>query len=150
MKVAMICSDSGLAMTKRFEGLELQAYKDSGGIPTIGYGHTGRDVLMGMTCTQEQADTWLRQDIERAEKCVNDSVKLDSLQQYEFDALVDFTFNVGCAAFQLSTLLKLLNQNDKDGCEAQFSKWIYAGGKKIKGLVRRRAAEILMFAGHYG
>lgn len=77
--------------------------------------------------------------------CVKKYVKYDKLTQHQFDALVDFTFNVGCGNFRGSTLLKKLNQGDVSGAANEFPKWQYAGGKVLAGLVRRRAAEKALF-----
>lgn len=132
-------SKQGLALTGKFEGCRLTAYLDQVGVPTIGYGHT-RGVRLGMTCTQEQAEAWLREDIAICEQDVNTHVKVP-LTQGEFDALVDFSFNLGCASLNGSTLLRLLNTGDYHGAAAEFEKWDHAGGKVVSGLLRRRIAE---------
>ena len=133
----------GLHLTESFEDCRLQAYLDSGGVPTIGYGHT-HGVAMGMTCTQEQAEQWLQQDVQVAAQAVNRMVTV-ALTQPEFDALVDFTFNLGTGSLQHSTLLRLLNAGDYKGAAAEFEKWDRAGGKVMAGLLRRRQAEEQMF-----
>ena len=132
-------SKQGLALTEQFEGCRLEAYLDQVGVPTIGYGHT-RGVRLGMTCTQEQAEAWLREDIALCEQDVNTHVKVP-LTQGEFDALVDFAFNLGCGSLNGSTLLHLLNAGDYHGAAAEFEKWDHAGGKVVSGLLRRRIAE---------
>lgn len=129
----------GLRLTESFEGDRLRAYQDSRGIWTIGYGHTA-GVYPGMTCTQEQAESWLAQDIAWAETEVNRLVKVP-LTQSEFDALVDFTFNCGAGSFEHSTLLVLLNHNDHAKAAQEFVKWDKAGGVELPGLLRRRRAE---------
>ena len=133
----------GLHLTESFEGCRLQAYLDSVGIPTIGYGHT-HGVTMGMTCTQDQAEQWLQQDIQVAAQAVNNMVKVP-LTQPEFDALVDFTFNLGTGSLQHSTLLRLLNGGNYAAAAAEFEKWDKAGGKVMAGLLRRRQSEAEMF-----
>lgn len=133
-------SGSGLKLTEQFEGCQLTGYPDVKGVPTVGYGHTGDGVYVGMVITQLQAETYLLQDVQHAENCVNDVVKV-TLTQPEFDALVDFAFNVGCGAFASSTLLKLLNTGDLVGAAAQFDRWDLAGGVVIAGLLRRRQSE---------
>lgn len=138
-------SDVGLKMTEHFEGCRLEAYLDSVGVPTIGYGHT-RGVKLGDICTPEQAEAWLRDDIECAEHAVNALVKVE-LQQYQFDALVDFVFNLGAGAFAHSTLLKLINAGGFKAAELEFRKWSRAGGKVLKGLYNRRIAEEDLFDG---
>lgn len=134
-------SKSGLQITKQFEGCRLTSYQDPRGIWTIGYGHTA-GIGPGMTITQNQADDFLMEDIQTAVNAVNSLVDVDvPLNQNEFDALVDFCFNVGAGNFANSTLLKLLNQGDYAGAAAQFDNWDYAGGVQLAGLLRRRQAE---------
>lgn len=132
-------SGKGLLLTEREEGCKLEAYLDSVGVPTIGYGHT-RGVSLGMTCSQEQAEEWLKEDLAFAEGEVNSLVKVP-LTQGEFDALVDFTFNLGGGALEHSTLLKLLNEGDFQGAAEELPKWDHAGGKVLQGLLRRRLEE---------
>ena len=134
---------AGLALIKEFEGVRLAAYLDSVGVPTIGYGHT-KGVQMGDTCTEEQADQWLREDCADAEDCVNSAVSVP-LTQHEFDALVSFVFNLGCGNFRKSTLLRKLLDSDYDGCCLEFRKWDKAGGQTLAGLTRRRYAEAKLF-----
>ena len=136
-------SNDGLKLTERFESCRLKAYLDTGGVPTIGYGHT-RGVKLGDTCTQEQAEEWLRQDVQVAEDAVNKFTKVE-LTQGQFDALVDFTFNVGVAAFLHSTLLKKLNSGDYKGAEAELDRWVKDNGKVLAGLQKRRDAEQELF-----
>lgn len=77
--------------------------------------------------------------------CVRKYVTNTQVTQHEFDALVDFTFNVGCGAFRGSTLLRKVNAGDMTGAANEFPKWIYAGGKPLRGLVKRRADERALF-----
>jgi len=137
----MKISDKGLEIVKKSEGLRLKAYLDTktGRVWTIGYGHT-RGVKQGMTCTVEQAERWLKEDIVVAEKIVHTRVKVP-LAQGAFDALVSFAFNVGDPQFSTSTLLRLLNEGDYIGASGQFERWIYDNGKKYDGLVTRREEE---------
>jgi len=138
-------SAAGLALTKQFEGLELKAYQDSVGVWTIGYGHTGTDVKPGLTITEAQASVLLAADVAWAVTCVNKSVK-SAVNQNQFDAMVDFVFNLGCAAFAQSTLLRMVNAGDFAGGAGQFGRWNKAGGKVLAGLTKRRAAEAALFA----
>lgn len=137
-------SPAGLRLTESFEGLNLEAYQDSVGVWTIGYGHTGPDVSAGMEITQEQATLLLASDIAWAEAVVNRAVKV-TITQNHFDAMVDFVFNVGAASFLNSTLLRLLNGGDYGRAADQFLRWNKAGGKVLKGLTKRREAERMMF-----
>jgi len=134
----------GSALIKSFESCRLSAYLPTpADVPTIGYGRT-RDVSMGDTCTQEQADAWFLEDVQWAEECVRKAVaKL--LSQNEFDALVSLCFNIGCAAFGKSTLVRLINAEDYDGASAQFARWNKQAGKELAGLTRRRLAEAQLF-----
>ena len=136
-------SKNGAHLTESFEGLRLTAYADpgTGGAPwTIGYGHTGLDVHPGLTITQEQAEELLMQDVKKAAAAVNAKVT-EGITQEEFDALVDFVFNVGAGNFAASTLLKKVNSGDIHGAAAEFEKWDMAAGKHMAGLLRRRHAE---------
>lgn len=137
-------SGDGLALTEQFEGCRLSAYQDQAGVWTIGYGHTGPDVVPGMTITSDQAQSLLMGDISGAAACVNQVVNVP-LAQPEFDALVDFVFNLGPGAFEGSTMLRLLNSGDFTAAAAEFQKWDHAGGKVVAGLLRRREAEEAMF-----
>ena len=133
----------GLELIKAFEGCKLTAYLDSVGVATIGYGHT-KGVKMGDTCTQAQADAWLSEDLKDAEECVKAAVTVP-MTQHEFDALVSFTFNLGCGNLRKSTLLRLLNNSDHDGAALEFRRWDKAGGQVLAGLTRRRDAESRLF-----
>lgn len=136
---------TGAALTERFEGCSLTAYLDVKGVWTIGYGHTG-GVQPDQTCTQEEADAWLQIDIQGAVRAVQTLVKV-SLTQDEFNALVDFVFNVGSGNFAASTMLARLNLGDYAGAAAQFERWDLAGGNVIQGLLNRRIAEENEFDG---
>lgn len=136
-------SKRGLALTESFEGCRLESYPDQVGVWTIGYGHT-KGVAEGMTCTQAQAEQWLTEDVAGAEDSVARLVHI-ALSQQEFDALVDFTFNLGVGNFASSTLLKKLNARDIEGAAGEFEKWDRAGGQVVAGLLRRRQAERALF-----
>ena len=135
---------NGIELTQQFEGLRLTAYQDQVGVWTIGYGHTGPDVYPGLTISQNEATTLLLRDVGTAATCVNHVVTV-ALQQDEFDALVDFVFNLGTQAFAGSTLLRKLNASDFEGAINEFAKWDHAGGKVVAGLLRRRLAEAALF-----
>ena len=142
-------SKNGLHLTENFEGLRLTAYPDPAthGDPwTIGYGHTGAEVHQGMTITQDQAEEFLMQDVQKAVQTVNSKEHTD-LTQNEFDALVDFVFNCGAGNFAGSTLLKKINAGDTEGAALEFQKWDKAAGHVMAGLVRRRQAETDLFKG---
>lgn len=138
-------SKSGLALTERFEGCRLVAYQDSVGVWTIGYGHT-RGVCAGMTCTEAQAQQWLEEDTANAVADVNANCHVQ-LTQDEFDALVDFAFNLGDGSLNGSTLMKLVNEKNFAAAADQFDEWDHAGGRVVAGLLRRREAEQVEFVG---
>lgn len=137
--IKMEYSHSGLHLTEHFEGCRLSAYQDQGGTWTIGFGHT-LGVEAGDRCTLTQAYCWLLGDVKNAVHYVTCLVRV-SLSQSEFDALVDFTFNVGAENFRHSTLLHKLNAGDYAGAAAEFDRWQYVSGKKCKALFLRREAE---------
>lgn len=144
----MRVSNNGLNLIKGFEGCRLAAYQDSVGVWTIGYGWTqavdGKPVAKGMTITQQKADDLLKQGVIQYESGVHGLVTVQ-LNQNQFDALVDFTYNLGVNALKGSTLLKKLNAGDYAGAANEFPKWNKAGGKELAGLTRRREAEKSLF-----
>lgn len=143
--MTMTYSERGLDLTRQFEGIRLEAYLDGGGVPTIGYGHT-KGVKLGDECDMRQAVAWLREDVKEAVDAVNRLVKA-RINQAQFDALVDFVFNLGQGAFAGSTLLRLLNAGDYEGAGGQFKRWNKDNGKVVAGLTRRRLAEEQLFRG---
>lgn len=138
-------SSIGVCFTERHEGYRSQAYRDSGGVWTCGFGHTD-GVGPSTTCTPELAEQWLELDIQNAVNGVNNLVEV-SLTQAQFNALVDFTYNVGVRAFQNSTLLMYLNQGDFTNAAAQFERWSYCNGVRVLGLFNRRVDEMNEFNG---
>ncbi len=144
----MQISKGGIELIKRFEGLRLKAYQDSVGVWTIGYGWTqpvdGKKVGPGMQIDQDTADRLLKCGVVQYEQGVNQLVKV-KITQGQFDALVSFAYNLGLRALSTSTLLQKLNAGDKQGAADQFGRWVNAGGKRLDGLVARRAAEREMF-----
>lgn len=133
----------GKSIVRKFEGCELKAYLCPAGIPTIGYGHT-HNVKLGDTCTQQQADEWLEDDFFYATSDVKAVVKVP-LTDNQLDALASFVFNLGVRKLIQSTLLKKLNAKDYTGAANEFDKWVFAAGKKLNGLIARRAAEKALF-----
>lgn len=145
-KTTQTTSAIGIDLICSFEGLRLNAYNDGVGVWTIGYGTTvinGVKVKKGDTCTLEQAKSYMASDLKKFEAAVNKVTV--PLNQNQFDALVSLSYNIGTGAFANSTLLKKLNAGDYDGAAAQFDVWNKAGGKVMKGLVNRRAAERKLF-----
>lgn len=140
----MKINNKGLELIKSFEGCKLQAYYDVVGILTIGYGHTGQDVIKDLVIDQSQADTLLAKDLIKFEQGVS-KVLTVSVNENQFSAMVAFAYNVGLSAFKGSTLLKKVNAKDFAGAAKEFLRWNKAGGKVINGLTRRREAEKQLF-----
>jgi len=139
----MKASEKGLSLIRSFEGLRLLAYKDLGGIVTIGYGTTA-GVKMGDTVTKAEAEELLRLDVQRFVDHIAALVTVP-LNQNHIDALAALVYNIGPSAFAQSTLLKRINDGRHDLAASEFERWVNAGGKRINGLVRRRAAERALY-----
>ncbi|MBT4650932.1 lysozyme [Candidatus Woesearchaeota archaeon] len=137
-------SGKGLSHIMKWEGFRSLAYRDVAGVWTIGFGHTGPEVKAGMRVSKNEGKRLLAKDIAWAEKAVRNYVKVP-LTQGQFDALVSFVYNSGAKAFKDSTLLKKLNKGDYNEAYPELRRWIYAGGRKVKGLVNRRKAEIKLW-----
>lgn len=144
----MKTSQSGISLIKGFEGKRLNAYDDGVGVWTIGFGTikypNGVRVKKGDTCTEAQAESYLKNDLVKFENAINRLVKVP-LNQNQFDALSSFTYNLGETNLSSSTLLKKLNAKDYAGTADQFLRWNKAGGKVMNGLTRRREAERNLF-----
>jgi lysozyme len=142
----MHISDEGFCLIKKFEGCELSAYKCAAGVWTIGYGHT-KNVQEGDKWSKEKAEYMLWDELEEEyEKYINDLVDVP-LSQFQFDALVSWVYNLGPANLKSSTMLKKLNAGEYEEVPSQMKKWNKANGKVLEGLIRRRAAESLLFEG---
>lgn len=140
----MKVGSAGCALIKSFEKCKLDAYLDQKGVPTIGWGHTGPEVHLGLTWTQEQADMALVKDMQFAVNAVTRSLDV-AVSQNAFDALVAFTFNVGTTAEGHSALIKLVNAGYTGAASAEFAKWNHVDGVVSAGLTARRAAERELF-----
>ena len=135
-------SDIALAKLKEFEGLRKEAYLDAAGVPTIGYGHT-QGVRMGDVISAYWAETLLKADLYDVEKQVD---ALGDWNQPQFDALVSFAYNLGFYKLKTSTLLKAIREGGSmRQIKKEFRRWVYAGGKRMKGLERRREWEARRF-----
>src|SRR5688572_17657443 len=124
----MRTSDKGIELIKQFEGYCDVAYLCSAGVPTLGYGHT-KGVKLGDTCTEAQAEEWLRQDLMSAERSVARLITRPLLQN-QWDSLVSFVYNLGGGALQRSTLRQKVNRMEDAEAVAEFAKWTLAGGKR--------------------
>lgn len=146
----MRTSGVGRAFIQGLEDCRLLAYQDTNGGWTIGWGHKGADVAKGVRWTQQEANVAFARDLYPVEFTISNLVRVP-LTQYEFDALCSLVYNIGIGAFSTSTLLKVLNKDDRSGAAAQFPRWNKEtiGGKLVvsHGLTQRRAAERAMFNG---
>jgi lysozyme len=146
----MELSKEGLRHLKKLEGFRNNPYLDTAGVPTIGYGFTyypcGAKVTMNdEPITLKDAENVLLQLVDSFEEWVRDKVE-SNINQNMYDALVSFCYNVGKQAFEDSTLLKKVNNNPCDPTiEDEFKRWVYAGGKKSKGLKKRRNQEAYLY-----
>jgi len=142
-------SDAGIALVKEFEHLELAPYYDAAGFPTVGYGHLlsrerWADLSQWAVITEEEADAFLlRKDLAVAESAVTRLVRIP-LSHGQASALVSFTFNLGSGALQASTLRRVLNRGEYHAVPAQLRRWVFAGARRLRGLARRRRAEIAL------
>jgi lysozyme len=144
----------GLALIKRFEGCarkrkdgRFEAYPDpaTGGAPwTIGWGATGANIREGVIWTQDECDARLARDLERFARDVTKAIGGAPTTQGQFDAMVSFHYNTGAIA--RATLTRLHKAGRYAEASAEFAKWVNAGGKRLAGLVRRRAAEAELYA----
>ena len=144
----MRTSESGIDFIKRHEGFRKNAYRDPGGRWTIGYGHllspnVQRD-FSGETITRERAEELLRYDIQEAERCVNNHVTVP-LTQNQFDALVSWTYNLGCGNLKSSTMLDVLNAEQYNRVPDEIQRWTYIDGEHSPGLANRRQDEANLF-----
>jgi len=138
-------SKEGLALIERFEGFAVMPYRCPAGYITVGYGHVvraGEDFSAGLTA--EAARTLLARDVQVAEAAVRRLIAVP-LTQGQFDALVSFTFNLGAGALQRSTLRRKINRGDHADVPQELAKWVFAGGRALRGLVLRRKAEAALY-----
>lgn len=143
----MKTSQKGINLIKNFEGLELKAYLCPAGVYTIGYGTTvlsgGEKVSEDLICTEEEAELFLKHDLYRFEKIVNEVVT-SPINQNQFDALVSFCYNLGHVG---ESLLEAINTNHEDTrIKDLFAMYCYAGNKYLPGLYKRRSIEYELYA----
>ena len=139
IKRAIAVSAIGIASIASYEGVSLIAYPDPVGIPTICYGYT-ENVFLGMTKTKQECVYLLQSEIDKRTQHILKEYK-GSITQGELEAYVSFSYNVGIGNFDRSTLLKKLKRGDRVGACNALLEWVYAKGKKLPGLIARRAAE---------
>lgn len=153
--MTMKMSAEGKKVTKYFESLRLKAYPDpaTGGAPwTIGYGHTGPDVYKGLVITEAVANQLLDLDIAKAEAQVNKYAH--DLTQGQFDCLVDMVFNMGSGFIRPDNIKgdfdDFVASGNKEEMRKRIPQFRLAAGKVMKGLVRRRAANLALWDGKSG
>ena len=156
----MRCQEA-IELVKSFESCRLSAYQDSTGIWTLGWGRA-RDIQPGEACSQAQADAWLMSDLDDFEAIVLKAVSTPEhganvMNDNQLGAVTSFVFNVGLGkegvkdgflclkSGGISTLLRLLREQDWEGAALEFPKWSKAGGLPVPGLLRRRLAEQVLF-----
>ena len=139
----MKLSTAGITLIAGFEGLRMTAYQDQRGIWTIGYGHT-LGVSAGETCTEEQANNWMGEDLEVTEDAVTRMVTVP-INQNQFDALVSLGYNIGITALKNSHLMAYLNASAVKAASAEFLAWNHVNGVVDAGLTRRRESERALF-----
>lgn len=134
-----MASETLKSLIRRWEGLRLKAYRCPAGVWTCGFGSTGRDVTPTTRWTLEQAEARMNQDANAFEKSAK--ALCPSLTGNNLAAIADFAYNLGTTRLAGSTLRRKINAGDIEGAKRELSRWVYAGGVKLPGLVLRRAAE---------
>ena len=139
----------GIDLVIRFEGHSSTPYRCAAGVWTIGYGTTrypdGRRVTGNdAACSKDQARSWLHHELDKAERVVSRYCK-PHLNDQQRAALASFVYNLGAGAFRASTLRRRINSGDWDDVPYQLSRWNKAGGRRLRGLDRRRAAEAALW-----
>lgn len=137
-------TQQGLNLIKHFEGFSSNVYKCPAGLPTIGYGHLIKQGEVLNSVTEDEAEELLRHDVQVAEKAVLRLINIP-LTDGQFDALVSFTFNLGSGSLQSSTLRRKVNRQEHDQAPIQLRRWVWSGGRKLKGLQLRRDAESTLY-----
>ena len=142
----MKISSNGLSLIKQFEGFSATPYRCPAGLWTIGYGHVVQPHEMAglSSIDKEQAEQLLARDVVLAERAVGKLISRP-LRQAQFDALVSFTFNLGSGTLQRSTLRRVINRGEESAVAYQWLRFIWGGGRKLPGLMRRRRAELVVY-----
>lgn len=128
-------------LCRQFEGCRLTAYQDAVGVWTIGWGHTGPEVVHGLVWTQQQADAALDEDVAKAAYAVRRLCPTLAVGSPRYEAIVDWTYNLGAGALEHSTLRVYIGTGQWSLVPNEIRRWCHAGGKVLPGLVRRRNAE---------
>lgn len=140
----MHCNIAGLSIIKECEGLSLKSYLCPANVLTIGYGHTGKDVVPNLTIGEEKAEDLLHCDLRASETAIEKAVTVP-LTENQFSALCSLVFNIGVGNFKNSTLLKMLNAGNYAAAADEFLRWDKSNGKPLAGLTKRRRQEQALF-----
>ena len=144
----MKLNQTGLDLIKKYEGFRSHAYRDAVGVWTIGYGHTSMAgaprVKPGLRISRQQGEDILARDVAKFARKIRPMIQVE-LNDNQFSALVSFSYNVGVGGFRRSSVLQRVNAGRFDAVPNRLSLWVKAGGRTLKGLVRRRAAEGELF-----
>lgn len=140
----LMVNEAGLNLIKAFEGFAETPYLDAAGLPTIGYGHLIKPEERFDVVSRAEAENMLQIDIQVAAKAVGRLINVP-LTENQFAALVSFTFNLGSAALQRSTLRQCVNREEHEDAAQEFMRWVWVGGRKLKGLIFRRRAEVELY-----
>jgi lysozyme len=138
------CNEEGYELLRECEGLRLKAYQDTGGVWSIGFGHTGRDVLPNSVIDEHTAEVLLTQDVANAERSVKRLVRVP-LNENQFSALVSFVFNLGESQLRLSKTISVLNRGQYMEFADRMLLWNKDDGKEVAGLTTRRKKERALF-----
>lgn len=139
-------TETGLNLIKHFESFRSAPYFCPAGYQTIGYGHVIRSGESLEEITKGEGEALLLSDVAKAEASVLRLIKV-ALEENQYDALVSFTFNLGGGALQRSTLRQKVNREEHAEVPDEFKKWIYSGCQVLRGLIRRRIMEAILYEG---
>ncbi|MDE6491213.1 MAG: lysozyme [Muribaculaceae bacterium] len=146
----MKTSQQMIDLIMQWEGFRAKAYRCPSGVLTVGYGHTGAEITPETTVTTDEATGMLLADIRNVERCIasmSDGAGV-VLTQHQFDALVSLAFNIGSTRLRRSMLWRKISINaPTDEITREFRRWVYAGGKIMPGLVKRREREASIYSG---
>lgn len=140
----MKTSNKGIEIIKKYEGFSAKSYICPAGFKTIGYGHLINKNEDLTEVSSSEAEELLLKDLISAEQAVMRNININ-LTQEQFDSLVSFTFNLGAAALQRSTLRQKVNRADHEEAASEFKRWVFSNGLKLEGLVRRRNHESALY-----
>lgn len=144
-RVSRLINGAGLEIIQTSEGLRLESYLDTGGVPTIGWGHTGKEVKLGQHISLTQAIALLAADVGWAEDVVHGLTHDVLTNDNQFSAMVSLTFNIGQGQFKTSTCLRRHRAGNYIGAAEALQWFVYDNGVKLSGLVKRRKREAALY-----